>query len=78
MATKRAKAASEKEATETGFTMPPEQAFKELNCGRNQGYAAIKAGLIPHIRVGKSIKVLTVPFRRMLRGEDKAPGTKVA
>lgn len=72
MPTKKTKPASEKETAETGFTMSPEQAFRELNCGRNQGYTAIKAGLIPHIRVGKSIKVLTVPFRRMLRGEDKA------
>lgn len=53
-------------------TMSIKDAASELGIGLNQAYAAARNGELPTLRVGKRMLVLTVPFRRMLRGEGKA------
>ena len=53
--------------------MSVEEFAAEARIGRNQAYHAVLRGEIPHIRFGKSIRVLREPFRRMLRGEALQP-----
>jgi excisionase family DNA binding protein len=55
--------------------MDVDEAATELGLGRNATYAAARRNEIPVIRIGKRIKVLREPLRRMLRGEGKAPST---
>lgn len=55
-------------------TMSIRAAASELGVGLNQAYAAARNGELPVLRVGKRMLVLTVPFRRMLRGEGKVSG----
>jgi excisionase family DNA binding protein len=55
-----------------GPTMDVEEAAIELGIGRNAAYDAARRGDIPTIRIGKRIKVLREPLRRMLCGEWKA------
>jgi excisionase family DNA binding protein len=64
----------ETKAAERSPTMSVDDAADMLGVGRNQAYAATKAGQIPAIRVGKRWLVLRLPLERMLRGEGKAAG----
>ena len=57
--------------TETNdYTMSILAAAKELGVGLNQAYEAADRGEIPTIRIGRRRLVLTIPFRKMLRGES--------
>jgi len=62
----------ETKSAERSPTMSVDEAADELGIGRNQAYAAVKAGQIPTIRIGKRLLVLRFPLERMLRGEGKA------
>jgi excisionase family DNA binding protein len=62
----------ETKSAERSPTMSVDEAAGELGIGRNQAYAAAKAGQIPAIRIGKRLLVLRFPLERMLRGEGKA------
>ena len=64
----------ETKAAESSPTMSVDDAADMLDIGRNQAYAAAKAGQIPAIRIGKRVLVLRLPLERMLRGEGKAAG----
>lgn len=57
-------------------TLTVDEAAKLLNIGKMQTYAAVARGEIPHIRIGKRILVLRLPFEKLLRGEtpQKAAG----
>ena len=50
-------------------TYKVEEAARKLGIGRNQAYEAVKAGQIPAIRIGNSIRVLKKPFDAMLSGD---------
>jgi len=58
-------------------TMTVEDAAKVLNIGRNQAYAAARAGELPVLRIGKRILVLAEPLNRLLSG-DALPGKDAA
>ena len=64
----------ETKAAERSPTMSVDDAADMLKIGRNQAYAAARAGQIPAIRIGKRLLVLRLPLERMLRGEGKAAG----
>src|SRR5580704_13865907 len=55
-----------------GFTMSVHDLAELTGSGRNQAYEAVRQGVYPSVRVGKSgaIKVLTLPTLRILRGEQ--------
>jgi len=57
--------------------MTVEDAAKVLNIGRNQAYAAARAGELPVLRIGKRILVLAEPLNRLLSG-DALPGKDAA
>ena len=48
------------------LTVSVEVAAKAFGLGRNSGYAAVKSGEIPSLRVGGRICVPTAPLRKML------------
>ncbi|MCJ2097226.1 hypothetical protein [Methylobacterium sp. E-046] len=56
-----------------GVTIEKDAARRALRMGRDSFDAAVKAGEIPSVRVGKRHKILGVPFRRMLGLPEQAP-----
>ena len=44
-----------------------------LGVSRNSAYAAVKAGTIPSLKIGRRIAVPTAPLRRMLGVDDDRP-----
>jgi hypothetical protein len=49
-------------------TLPAEQAFKLLGCGRTSGYAAIRSGdfPVPVLKIGRVIRIPTRPLLELL------------
>ncbi|GJE52566.1 hypothetical protein GOFOIKOB_5639 [Methylobacterium tardum] len=56
-----------------GVTIEMETARRALRMGRDSFAAAVKAGEIPSVKVGKRHKILGVPFRRMVGLPERAP-----
>src|SRR5262249_11539230 len=56
------------------LVMSVEELADLTGCGRNNAYAAVKFGVYPSLRQGKTIKVLVQPTLAILRGE-RPPGT---
>lgn len=51
-------------------TISVEEAAELAGVGRAAGYSAVRTDEWPHIRVGRTIRVLTAPFLRLLGVED--------
>lgn len=51
---------------EARATLNPEQAFRVLGIGRSGGYAAIRRGEIPSIRIGRRILIPTIALEDLL------------
>jgi excisionase family DNA binding protein len=49
-------------------TMTLEEAGQKLRISRNTAYRAARDGEIPTIRIGRSIRVPTAAFQKMLEG----------
>jgi excisionase family DNA binding protein len=45
-----------------------DQAARFLGIGRNSAYEAVRRGELPHIKVGRSIRVSRAGLKRMLNG----------
>jgi excisionase family DNA binding protein len=54
------------------LTLTPAQAAAMIPMGINQFYAAVKAGTIPSLRIGRSIRI---PRRRFLEWLDGGAGS---
>jgi excisionase family DNA binding protein len=52
-------------------TYDVEEAAKVLGIGRNTAYKLIDEGQIPHLRLGKKIRIPKIAIDRMLSGEPK-------
>ena len=52
------------------LTLSPKEAAAMVPMGINQFYAAIREGKIPHLRIGKSIRIPRKKFIAWLEGED--------
>jgi excisionase family DNA binding protein len=59
-------------------TITVEQAGQELGISRNAAYAAVNAGEIPAIRIGRRWLVPKVAFRKLLESAGQKPGTSEA
>jgi excisionase family DNA binding protein len=57
-------------------TITVEEAGKALGVCRNTAYAAVKAGEIPSIKIGRRVLVPRIAFERMLEGAGQKPGTE--
>lgn len=51
-------------------TVSVERAGEVLDLCRNSAYAGVKAGEIPSIRIGRSIRVPTAALLRMIHRDD--------
>jgi hypothetical protein len=54
----------------SGLTVSVEQMGEALGLGRAAAYRAVRTGEVQSIRIGKSIRVLCAPLRRMLGIEN--------
>jgi excisionase family DNA binding protein len=52
-----------------------EEAARVLRIGRSAAYAAVHAGQIPHIKVGRSIRIPAHRLDELLRG-SRCPGER--
>lgn len=53
-----------------------EEGAAYLRIGRNQLYEAIGRGEVPHMRIGRSIRLLRSAIRRCLAGSCEAASTE--
>ena len=53
-------------AIQGNLTVSVETAGRAMGVAKNAAYAAVKAGQIPSIRIGRKIAVPTAPLRKML------------
>ncbi|KAB7786030.1 DNA-binding protein [Methylorubrum populi] len=61
-----------------GVTIEKEDARRALRMGRDAFDAAVKAGEIPSVRIGKRHKILGAPFRRLVGLEERPAGAPIA
>lgn len=61
--------------TSLGLAMKPDEALRLLGPAISRGtfYAAIKAGRVPHVRLGKRILIPRARFLAWLNGEQPEP-----
>jgi excisionase family DNA binding protein len=57
-------------------TMSAVELAKQLGVGKNSIYAAVKAGQIPNIGIGKTIRIPTSWFLNLLDGWKKENATE--
>lgn len=50
-------------------TVDAEVAFKRIGCSRSAGYAAMRRGQIPNIKVGRRRFIPAAALERLLRGD---------
>lgn len=60
------------ELQEPPLTLSPREAAPMVPMGINQMYAAIREGVVPSLRIGKSIRIPRKKFIAWLNGEDAA------
>lgn len=54
------------------LTLSPREAAPMVPMGINQFYAAVREGVVPSLRIGKSIRIPRKKFIAWLNGEDAA------
>jgi len=55
------------------LTLSPREAAPMVPMGINQFYAAVREGVVPSLRIGKSIRIPRKKFIAWLNGDESAP-----
>lgn len=54
--------------------LTPEMVAQELNVSRNLIYRQLRAGVIPHLKLGDKYLISRATLEKLLSGESQAPG----
>jgi excisionase family DNA binding protein len=61
------------EGTDVKLLLRPEEAGAALGLGRSKTYELLKAGILPSVRLGHSVRVPAEALRRWVESQTNAP-----